>query len=393
MRDYVEFLIRQDKAQGGSHVVFNCHTFADWLSMDGLTPQYTWGGTQKEYIQGVYYYYSTQLTAQAAKVLGEEADAEKYGKLADEIKQALLDEYVSPGGNLTIDTQTAYTLALRYGIYRDREKMIQGFKHRLSWDFYKIMGGFTGAPLILPVLFDHGMGDIAMRMLLSEEFPGWLYCVKLGATTIWERWNSLNPDGSISGTGMNSLNHYAYGTVCEAIYSRIMGLRCAAPGWKKALIHPYLDGRIGHATIRYASYAGDWEVKWKIHEDGTASLCATVPEGTEADIILPDHPDHFTAHVGPGTYEYTWQPTKDYLHPFSVDSLMVDLLQNEEAKGVLAEARADLSQDAQTTHQEMLLNTVRELSHHILSAIAETKEKTQEDALTALDQKLRTIHV
>ena len=192
---------------------------------------------------------------------------------------------------------------------------------------------------------------------------------------------------------MNSLNHYAYGTVCEAIYSRIMGLRCAAPGWKKAVIHPYLDGRIGHASIRYQSYAGIWEVKWKIHEDGTASLSARVPEGTEADIILPDHPENFTAHVGPGAYEYTWQPTKDYLHPFSVDSLMVDLLQNEEAKKVLAEARQDLSQDAQTTHQEMLLNTVRELSRHILSAIAETKATTQDDALKELDRKLRAIRV
>ena len=97
--------------------------------------------------------------------------------------------------------------------------------------------------------------------------------------------------------------------------------------------------------------------------------------------------------MGAGTYEYAWQPTKDYLHPFSVDSLMVDLLRNEEAQKVLAEARQDLSQDAQTTHQEMMLNTVRELSNHILSAIAETKEITRDDALGELDRKLRAIRV
>ena len=258
MRDYVETLVAQDRAAGGSHIVFNAFTFGDWLAQDGMSPQSLKGGTDDAFIQGVYYLNSVELTANAAGVIGEAADERRYRALARDIRSALLDEYVSPGGNLTVDTQTGYVLALYYGVYRDQEKLLRGFRRRLERDFYRITCGFTGAPLMLPVLLDHGMTDVAYRMLLTEEFPGWLYAVNLGATTIWERWNSLNEDGSISGTGMNSLNHYAYGAVCEAVYSRIMGLRNAAPGWKRALIAPKLDGRLKEAAIRYDSPAGVW---------------------------------------------------------------------------------------------------------------------------------------
>ena len=335
MRDYAEYLIRQDQAEGGTHVVFHSFTFGDWVAQDGMTSQSVKGGTLDAYIQGVYYLNSIRLTAQAAAELGEAEDAARYQALAEEIRAALLDEYVTPNGNLSVDTQTAYVLALYYGVYRDREKLLQGFRRRLQRDFYRITSGFTGAPLMLPVLLDNGLEDEAFRMLLTEEFPGWLYAVNLGATTIWERWNSLEPDGSISGTGMNSLNHYAYGSVCEAVYSRIMGLRCAAPGWKKAVVAPHISARLGEAEIRYDSAAGAWETAWKLNGDGSVSLRLTVPEGAEALVILPDHPQQFRREVGPGGYSWTWQPTRDYLHPFSADSVMMDLMENDQAAAVV----------------------------------------------------------
>ena len=280
---------------------------------------------------------SVALTARAAEELGEHADAEKYRALSEDIRAALLDEYVSPGGNLTVDTQTGYVLALRYGVYRDREKLLRGFRRRLERDFYRITCGFTGAPLMLPVLLDNGLTDIAYRMLLTEEFPGWLYAVNLGATTIWERWNSLEADGSISGTGMNSLNHYAYGSVCEAIYSRMIGLRNAAPGWKKALIAPKIDGRLRHAAIAYDSPAGTWEVRWRIEDSGEVILEVAVPEGASAHVVLPDHPDHHEEDVSSGTYGWSWQPTRDYLHPYSIESRMMDLLDNPDAAAIIQE--------------------------------------------------------
>ena len=355
MRDYAEVLIAADREAGGSHTVFRSFTFGDWLAQDGMTPQSVKGGTSDAYIQGIYYFNSISLTAQAARVLGEAADEIRYAALAEEIRSALLDEYFSPNGNLCVDTQTAYVLALYYGVYRNREKLLAGFRRRLERDFFRLTCGFTGAPLLLPVLLDNGMTDLAYRMLLTEEFPGWLYAVKLGATTIWERWNSLNEDGSISGTDMNSLNHYAYGSVCETVYSRIIGLKNAAPGWKKALIAPHISGRLHHASIRFDSPAGVWETGWCIAEDGAVTLKLTVPEGAQAHVILPDHPENRTEDVGAGKYEWTWMPTKEYLRPFSTDCRMMELMDDPNAAAVVKEMVPPLWEICQGSKNEMRL--------------------------------------
>ena len=331
MRDYAEYLISADEHAGGSHIVFHSFTFGDWLAQDGMTPQSLKGGTDDAFIQGIYYYNSISLTARAAGVLKEAEDEKRYEILAEQIREALLDEYFSPNGNLTVDTQTGYVLALYYGVYRNKEKLLAGFSRRLRKDFFRITCGFTGAPLILPVLLDNGMTDAAYRMLLTEEFPGWLYAVKLGATTIWERWNSLEADGTISKTSMNSLNHYAYGSVCEAVYSRVMGLKNAAPGWKKALIAPKINSRLKEAHIRFDSPAGEWFVQWQIKQDGTVMLNAKVPENASARVVLPDHPEGLEVDVDSGSWEWTWTPAVDYLHPFSVETPMTDLMDNDDA--------------------------------------------------------------
>ena len=335
MRDYTEYLINADKTTGGSHIVFNSFTFGDWLALDGMTPLSLKGGTDDAFIQGVYYYNSVNLTAKAAGVLKETEDEARYGALAEQIKEALLDEYLSPNGNLTVDTQTGYVLALYYGIYRDKKKLLRGFGRRLQRDFFRITCGFTGVSLILPVLLDNGLKDVAYRMLLTEEFPGWLYAVKLGATTIWERWNSLEPDGAVSKTGMNSLNHYAYGSVCEAVYSRIMGLKNAAPGWVKATIAPKIDSRLKEAQIRFDSPAGRWLVHWKIRKDGTLILHAEVPKNATAHVVLSDHPQGLEVDVASGIWEWEWTPVADYLHPFSTNCRIMDLMDNDDAAQIV----------------------------------------------------------
>ncbi|MDY3070900.1 MAG: DUF4430 domain-containing protein, partial [Eubacteriales bacterium] len=153
-------------------------TFGDWLAQDGMTPQSLKGGTEDAFIQACYYLNSVELTAKAAGTLGETEDAQRLRALAADIRNAVTREYVTPGGRLALDTQTAYVLALRFGIGTDcRDKLIACFRSRLKRDFYRITCGFTGAPLMLPVLLENGMTDIAYRMLLTEEFPGWLYAV------------------------------------------------------------------------------------------------------------------------------------------------------------------------------------------------------------------------
>lgn len=356
MRDYTETLIAADERCGGTHLVFHSFTFGDWLAQDGMTPQSLKGGTEDAFIQGVYYRNSVLLTAKAAKELGISDDFERYSAIGEAIFAALLNEYVTPNGRLAIDTQTSYVLALSYGIYRDRALMEACLRKRLERDFYRITCGFTGAPLMLPVLLDSGMTDIAYRMLLNRDFPGWLYAVDLGATTVWERWNSLEKDGSISGTGMNSLNHYAYGSVCEAVYSRIMGLENAAVGWKCARIAPKLNGRILSSSIRFDSPAGTYYVAWTINDDGSVALVAEIPQGATAHIILPDHPENLCKTVQAGVHEYRYHPTIDYLHPFTAQSLLMDLMENEQAAQILrthAPALFDMVQDTESEFRVM----------------------------------------
>lgn len=382
MKDYVEYLIGLDRKEGFTHTVYTTFTFGDWVAQDGLTSQSTFGGTENSFIQGIYYMNSLRLAANAARVLELKDDEEKYASLADEVKAALMDEYLTPAGRLAVDTQTAYILALHFGLIRDREKLISGLKRRFQRDFYAIKSGFTGTPLMLPTLFDNGMGEQAYRMLFRRSFPGWLYCIDLGATTIWERWNSLNPDGSISGTGMNSLNHYAYGSVCEAIYSRIIGLKNAAPGWKKAVLNPHPDGRLGHASIEYQSVSGLWKLCWKIEENGDLSVKAQVPEGCEAEVVLPDKAEDACFTVGAGQYEWRYAPTCDYLHPFSIESLICDLLANEKASAVLKEEIPELYAGYTAPDSE---EPVKQLRHCFYRRYKEDAER--------VDKRLRAIRL
>ena len=158
----------------------------------------------------VYYYYSVNLIFLASKELGYNEDYEKYNQLKNNIYKSILNHFFFEDGKLNLNTQASYVLCLHFNIYKNKEIIIEDFKKRIKKDLYRIKTGFTGTPLILLALFDNDMDEYAYRILYNEEFPGWLYAINLGATTIWERWNSLLENGTISGTGMNSLNHYAY---------------------------------------------------------------------------------------------------------------------------------------------------------------------------------------
>ena len=236
MKDYVDVLIKKDESQGNKNLILKGFTFGDWLALDGVSETSTFGGTNPGFIMSVYYYVSVDLLTKAAKELGNSDDYNSYTQKKDKIYKAILAEFFAPNGKLTVNTQTGHILSLYYNIYRNKEAIIEGFLERLKLDSYELKTGFTGTPLILLALFDNGLDAEAYRYLYNEKFPGWFYEINLGATTIWERWNSLFANGTISGISMNSFNHYAYGSVCEAIYSRIVGLKNLKPGWKKVLI-------------------------------------------------------------------------------------------------------------------------------------------------------------
>ena len=331
MRDWVECVRRQDQARGEKFLWdFGFH-FGDWLSLDGPTEQSTFGRTDNHYVSSIYYYASTSYVAEAAALLGL-PEAGEYATLAENIRKAILSEYFTLTGRLAIDTQTGYLLALRFGIYHDKQKIIDGFKNRFTKDCRHLKGGFVGATMMNTVLADNGMEDIAYDLLCYEGFPGWLYAVNLGATTIWERWNSVLPDGSISGTGMNSLNHYSYGSIMEFMYRHGAGIQPVTPGFGRVRLAPKPDVRLEKLSCEYNSAAGRYVSEWEIHSDGTLRFHFEIPFGCEAEICLPEQE---SVTVKSGSYDYTIRTKKDYRSLYHGDTPVRTLLEDARAVAVL----------------------------------------------------------
>lgn len=308
--------------------------FGDWLALDGATPTSFKGATDDCYLGAAYYYHSANLTAKAATVLGYEEDAAHYQTLSEEIRQAFLREYFTPNGRLAMDTQASYVVALKFGLWIDRERLVAQFQERLKKDGYKIRCGFVGAPMICTVLAENGLTDLAYDFLLNETFPSWLYCVNLGATTVWERWNSVASDGTISDTGMNSLNHYAYGSVMEFLYAYGAGLRPREPGWRSAVIAPCLTPRLGFVEASYSSVAGKYVCNIYLREDGSVDAHIEIPFGCSAEIHLPGYSEILTEHQT-GKYDFHYIPEHDLRKCYDADTPLRVLSNDAQAMDIL----------------------------------------------------------
>lgn len=334
MKDWVDFIIRGDRKHGENHLWnFGFH-FGDWLAQDGVTPQSMKGGTDDYFVASVYYYASVKKLAAAAEITGHQEDAKQYGEKAHKIYQAILHEYYSPSGRLTIDTQTGYLLALNYKIYINKEKIIQGLKARLKKDCYKMKGGFVGATQMCRVMAENGMEELASFYLFQKGYPGWMHCIDLGATTIWERWNSVLDDGSISGTDMNSLNHYAYGSVMEYVYRYIAGVSSVEPGFKKVRIAPQINSQLDSVSFAYDSISGTYVSAWKVQQDGMVTIHIEIPFDCQAAVVLPGT-DGRTIDLSAGVYEETYLPNQDYRQKYKMSSRLEEMKEDAEAMDIL----------------------------------------------------------
>lgn len=355
MRDWVDWVERLNPGRlysvGGQ--------LGDWLALDGVTPQSFNGGTDGAYLASVYWMASARIVARFAQLLGNAEDAARYSVMAEEIRATVLDAYFTPAGRLSVDTQAAYVAALRFGVWRDKEVLLEQFRRRLRYDGYQIRCGFAGAPLLCSTLADHGMGELACDLLLQRGFPGWMYCVELGATTIWERWNSLLPDGTCSGTGMNSFNHYAYGSVMEYVYGHLAGLKPGERGFRDAVIAPHPDVRLGHLSCTCRTAAGQYVSSWRICADGMVEVHVEVPFGCTANVTLPRSNDG-ALELSAGSYDWRYQPTQDYRRMYSMASRLSALAGDERAEALLEKlvpplygvlARNDLEFTTQTLEE------------------------------------------
>lgn len=350
MKGWVDYMRRNDKEHGDKGYFMLPFQFGDWLGLDGITEQSFKGGTNDDYLASVYYFRSTMITARIAQLIGQKDDAKTYKALAGKIRKAILHEYFTPSGRLSCDTQAAYIVALAFDIYVDRDKLIDQFIDRLKKDCYQIKCGFVGAPLLCITLGKIGRMDLAYHFLFNEGFPGWLYCVNLGATTIWERWNSVMPDGSICKEGMNSLNHYSYGTVVQFMYEYIGGIRPAEPGFKEAIIAPNPSMKFRFFNTSMTTAAGRYVSDWKIAKDGTFTLKLEVPFNAKAQVSLPrfskeglavsglkksDIKKDGTAYLEAGSYEISYMPSSDYRCVYGPDTRLSELASDKKIMKLL----------------------------------------------------------
>lgn len=289
MKQWTDFIVSMDETYCGGRRLWTCgFHFGDWLALD-VEGESRFGGTDKYFVASVYYMYSALLTSKAAAALGKEDDAAYYGQLAKEVRAAIRATYISPDGMLKYDTQTAYVLGIHFHLFEGEEyaNAAKQLSRLLKASNDHLTTGFVGTAYLCAALSEVGLSDKAYTLLLNEDYPGWLYEVNLGATTIWERWNSLLPDGKISSTGMNSLNHYAYGAIAEWIYCCACGLQPLddAPGFLKIRFAPHTDERLTHMHARYESQYGTYEAGWE-RQGQTLIYTLTVPFSCEALVCL-----------------------------------------------------------------------------------------------------------
>ncbi|WP_309060664.1 glycoside hydrolase family 78 protein [Streptomyces sp.] len=279
--------------------------FGDWLDPDAPADNPAGGKTDPHLVASAYLCRTTRELARAAEVLGETEDAEHYTRLAERVRTAFRREYVSQAGRVVNESATAYALAIMFGILDDDQLATAG--ERLATlvrkSGFTIATGFAGTPLITDALTATGHLSEAYDLLLQEKAPSFLYPVTMGATTIWERWDSVLPDGTLNSTGMTSLNHYALGAVADWLHRVVGGLERAEPGWRRIRISPKPGGGLDSAWAAHDTVLGRAEVAWRL-DAGEMHVDVTVPEGATATVELPLHPDRLVEHVEGG--EYSW---------------------------------------------------------------------------------------
>lgn len=380
MKDWVEYIKRADDSSGAKKLWTTGRHFGDWLALDGKVDGGVYGSTDKYFIASAFYYYSAMIVSKAAKILGKEDDCLYYEKLAGEVKNAFIEEYFTLQGRLSVDTQTAYAIVIYMDLYKKEweERLTKDFNAKMKENNFKLNTGFVGTPYLCLALSKCGLNELAYELLLNEEFPGWLYEVNMGATTIWERWNSVLPDGSISGTGMNSLNHYAYGSIAAWMYRYMVGIAPAEenPGFKKAIIAPNPSYRMKQATCSLKTSAGNYKVEWKLLEDNRFVLIVEVPFDAKAELKLPracgvtvhmekyplsenkeisigeillgtegenvfntfhwiEQAEHLVTTLSAGTYLFVYEPNQPYAHQLSLESNFNVLMANSQAKDII----------------------------------------------------------
>jgi alpha-L-rhamnosidase len=276
MTKFVDYL----RATSGANLIRDQWTFGDWLNVNDNTAQ--------DLLSTAFFSWSARLVSRMAAATGRTAEATTYGRLADDVAAAFTTRFARADGTIGSNTQTGYVLALAFGLLP--QSLRQPAADRLAAKVASTGGhlsvGFLGVENLLPVLAENGHVDTAYQILLQPDFPGWGYMQSRGATTIWERWDGIRPDGSFNDPGMNSFNHYGMGSVGDFLYRQVAGLGPASAGYGSLLIAPKPGGGLTSANATYDTPYGTAKSDWST-SGGRLTLRVTIPTGTWATVRVP----------------------------------------------------------------------------------------------------------
>ncbi len=348
--------VEYSKGLTGEDGLIKCgQQLGDWVSMDVprgpmlKRTEEVWnleliekmGATDPYYVANVYYAYSAKLVADAAAVLGKTEEEAKYRKLYDEIVQCIRNEYITQNGRVLSDTQTACILALHFDMIEEkhRGKVLDSLLNNLQQHKNHLTTGFAGTPFLCPTLSENGMHDVAGSVFLKDDCPSWLYHVKMGATTMWELWDGINPDGSFNKFEMNSLNHYSYGSIGGWVYHNLLGLSMLEPGYKKSKIAPRMIKGIptmkGGIETVYGMLA--CEITCMDHK---YVVDIEIPENTTAVVSLPDREEET---LGSGKYHFEYATESSFVKErYDMDTRFGDLLDNPVGAAMLNQYAKEL---------------------------------------------------
>ena len=307
MRDWVDQVsgLLSDDGVWSRRPSYPLGQLGDWLDPSAPPSDPMRAMTPKDLVATAYYVRSCSIAAETARVLGFSEDAERFGALRDRVATGFIGRYVLDDGTMTADTQCAYSLAISFGLL-DHDSVLRScagdrLAALVADAGYTIGTGFAGTPHVLASLASTGHTDTAYRLLMSERCPGWLYQVSMGATTTWERWDSMRSDGTLNPSGMTSFNHYAFGCVAEWMVATIAGLIPVEPGWRRIRIAPRPGGGLSEAEASHLTPFGMVSVHWLIEGD-LMRVSILVPEGATATLDTGLSPLEV---LGPGSHERT----------------------------------------------------------------------------------------
>ncbi|MFC4224076.1 family 78 glycoside hydrolase catalytic domain [Lysinibacter cavernae] len=276
MKKFMEYV----ENSAGPSLIRESGPYGDWLNLDD--------NTSPALLGTAYYAYISNLFSQMADAVGNTADAEHYADLSNRVRDAFVERFILADGTVQGNSQAGYAMAIGMDLVPAERLEAVGNKYvaKLASKDFHLSTGFLGTSWLLPALTKSGHQDIAYRLLNNDTYPSWGYEVVSGATTMWERWDSLKPDGSFGDVGMNSFNHYAYGAVGDWMYQNIGGITVTGAGYKTFDIAPSIGGGLTHGTGEFASVYGNIRSSWA-QTDGGMTLEAEVPVGTTATVRIP----------------------------------------------------------------------------------------------------------